>query len=537
MIIDSQRVYSALMKRVEQTKRDTISKYQVTDDSVQGIPHSPSLFSGNATLHRRTPSTIRCVQDTDDVFQVQTNRYDAFDNSSSESLVRHPQQISSRSGAPSESSETPGIENDEQDSPRRSHLGRRSESSITLSHRSSAFFASPTCHLFRTASPYRRALQESMKATAASEQKKPVESSYLTSLSALSLPLRRPGSAGSERDPRTAYAESVYSCQTEEGKLGSSQSKIPVSESFSQRPIHRNLGDVTIFVDKPAYKPNVAHKRDLSTASSVEWKTWLSANVAKLETPVPSPRMNTWEKNSFGLPSLGHVRENAEIESSGEAQSPGLYQSEAAKKFDGCYSGSSKKLLHKTSTRSFFTRDENDAPSKRGRSIFPASLRAFPSKSSLRSVPSLPLMKSQSNPNIPKDASRIPRMRSLNTISCLVSPRNEIILKRRSRTRLNGPGSSVRSSPGLTAAVERQFGQIATGSPAQRPGWLSHQPSTLRLVGSDGAEESPPTMGYAGSEPNVQAIGSKHMVDAFLSSRARRAYASEPGNGSSPAFI
>lgn len=208
-------------------------------------------------------------------------------------------------------------------------------------------------------------------------------------------------------------------------------------------------------------------------------------------------------------------------------------------RFDGIpYSKSSSNVLRKSSNRSMATRDENDAPGTYGRSAISMKLRAFPSISSLRSVPSLPLLKLQTSQETSPGGSKIPRMRSLNTISCLTSPRDEALLKRRSRTRIAGATSSIQSSPGLTAAVEHQFGLAATGSPAQRfTRGMEHPPPSSRLGRDTTTEDSVSDIMLTGSKPDAQAMGSKRMVDMFLHSRLRRTQGSESGVGSSPAFL
>lgn len=290
MTVDSQRVYSALMKRVEEAKqRDNLAGHEDRNTASHGLVAS---FEDTA-IQRRSASTIRRVQENDDVFQDRAVGTELRASSSCDSLIMHPRAPESTIGSmPYNEDPTEAGGNE------RTSLRKKTSSKIgglhgptPISHRSSAFFASPTCHMFRTTSPFRRALQENMKAAKGDDQKKMAESKYLSSLSALSLPMRQPSSIGSDLDPRVAYTESVYSSITEEGKSGHVKENTTVVERFSQPQRARNHGDVTIFIDKPSYNPSPTHKRDISTASSVEWKTWLSANVSKLETPISSPRV------------------------------------------------------------------------------------------------------------------------------------------------------------------------------------------------------------------------------------------------------
>lgn len=290
MTVDSQRVYLALMKRVEEAKqRDNLAGLEDRNATSQGLATS---FEDTA-IHRRSASTIRRVRENDDVFQDRAVATELRASSSCDSLIKHPRASESTMSSTPYNEDPNKVGGNESASLRKktsSKIGRI-HGPTPISHRSSAFFASPTCHMFRTTSPFRRALQENIKAAKGDDQKKMAESKYLSSLSALSLPMRQPSSIGSDLDPRVAYTESVYSSITEEGKSGHVKENTTVVERFSQPPRVRNHGDVTIFIDKPSYNPSPTHKRDISTASSVEWKTWLSANVSKLETPISSPRV------------------------------------------------------------------------------------------------------------------------------------------------------------------------------------------------------------------------------------------------------
>ena len=282
--VDSQRVYSALMKRVEEAKQ----REKIIDQETRSmISHGVEKPLEHADYPYRSVSTIRRVQEHDDVFQDRATLVEVRTSSSCESLVKHPQDPNTPLSTQSYKACTRASKKRQASS-----TSGEFQASVTISQRSSAFFASPTCHLFRTTSPFRRALQENMKAAKEEDQTKTLsEPKYLGSFSALSLPMRQGGSVGSDQDPRLTYTESIYSSATEEGKSSQVRDSTTVIERFPQPPKGRNHGDVTIFIDKPTYNPNTAHKRDISTASSVEWKTWLSANVSKLETPISSPQV------------------------------------------------------------------------------------------------------------------------------------------------------------------------------------------------------------------------------------------------------
>jgi hypothetical protein len=101
-------------------------------------------------------------------------------------------------------------------------------------------------------------------------------------------------------------------------------------------------------------------------------------------------------------------------------------------------------------------------------------------------------------------------------------------------------GSPVKSSPGLTAAVERQFGAAMNGSPLQRRNWREE----LAMSGSSPAQWSDDKCEGEGVDvvdfASVGAPGSLNgksqgMVDSFLKSRRRRAQ--ESPASSSPAMF
>ena len=286
-IVDSERVYSALMKR-EREKRKTRSS---TEEAylIQG----PQLSGSTTTedLHE-SPSTIRCVNPDDDVF---VDHHEAEENSQSRQSTIKGSQASSTGS-----------------------VVRRSHASLQpLSVRHSAFFGSPDSHLFRTASPYRRSLQEAMNAA---ETSWAAELNYMPSMSDLSLPVRCPSPQNSDYDAHD-YTSSVYSSRSslaarqELPNIATSQIITP-SPSQSSSP----YGNATIFVNQRTPQPNQGLDRVLSNASSVEWKSWLSSKMASLEETKQSSSdtlgPNTDKVDELGMPKgAHHVREGAETDS------------------------------------------------------------------------------------------------------------------------------------------------------------------------------------------------------------------------------
>jgi hypothetical protein len=170
-----------------------------------------------------------------------------------------------------------------------------------------------------------------------------------------------------------------------------------------------------------------------SSSSSVDWKTWLSANIAKLESSAPSPTRPS--EIEFALPTMptsfsgGHVRENAQTyeDYEGEVKTPEpptrkptLPTSPLATVEPNVVKLSAPQRPLKRATPPANRKlHENDDPS---------GVPPIPPKSALRAGP-LPLRRA--GPNIGYSAA-----------------------------------PSISSSPGLSAAVQKQFG------PASRHGGL-----------------------------------------------------------------
>ncbi|KFH45639.1 hypothetical protein ACRE_035630 [Hapsidospora chrysogenum ATCC 11550] len=282
--VDSQRIYSALMKRAREIReRDEEAQQRIHEMRAHGdIPPRTSSVDRVSGSYGWSPPTIRCVQPEDDVFQ---DGRAVTQSEASGSL--------SRQGSPNPWARTSEGEP--------SSLGKGGVSCHTngdrttlLTQRSSAFFGSPSNHLFRTASPFRRALQENMKA--AEEERKNREShgdgpEYPGSPSAISLPDRQPSPPGSGAEALGIYAESVYSSP---------------AKTDAPEPPAVELHGGTRF----------RSGTEVSTDSSVAWKARLSSHVAKLEDAAADVNYSLTAAPSSSAEKKGHVRETAEIVSS-----------------------------------------------------------------------------------------------------------------------------------------------------------------------------------------------------------------------------
>ncbi|RFU75099.1 hypothetical protein TARUN_7143 [Trichoderma arundinaceum] len=554
-VVNSQRVYSALMKRLHETRQcqgQPSGQDHMTSDSL----YINSLRSGS-TIRRRisqttyegSSHTIRHVRDEDDVFQDAANSSvtSCRSSASTKSVIRSQKPLDS----PEKNAEDevcfnagPG------QSVVKPHPALEAPKPL-LSSRNSAFFASPTCHLFRTTSPYRRALREAMEAAHPGNQPLTPDTQYLNSLSALSLPTRCPSTEGSDvGNERMAYAESVYSNASEDNGV---QSHGPPSPS--RRTVHASApmdhGDATIFLNSETQRHPLSsnHNRDVSSASSVEWKTWLSANVSKLEAPSAASRTNDSEEPSSTPQPSRHIREETEIESDGDNLPEDVLGVGLPLRLAASHNNnhpSAPTAMAKTNfqlANPWFSQtptvNENSPPvtGARSRSIYSKDTTPVGSKGNLRTIPSVTNVKTPASISVESQLG-VPRMRSHNTLTKPCPPmKEEVRLKRQSRTRLREINTSAQSSPGLTTAFERQFGVGKTGS----PGVLQSKELSCKVACVPPETEIDAGVDEMGRrEIDAQVMGSKRMVDLFLSSRRKRTASSQMGqssDSSSAAFI
>lgn len=600
--VDSARVYSALMKRLNECKQKGQREEQLRHGSVGGTGLKGNGKVGSSTtlggqeLDEATgqdPPTIRYVLQEDDVFrdspweqrlqtvvEAEAAQSGHDEAASSSDSTRHHRQRSasettigsykpcSRPVAVVEPGHSPS-------KPYKLHGDNTANPPRALSTRSSAFFGSPTCHLFRTTSPYRKALQEKVR----SESQAPAPDHLLSpSVSMLNLgliPTRRRPSLSKE-DPRLAYSESIYSDDLLSPRTippdfgGQTEPRVPprhpdhkVADSdHRQTPSMSNDTEAVANDHSPdatpvmntyqtrylpsgpqTYTPTMPQSRTVSNTSSVEWKTWLSANAAhtdaKLANTVTQNLTEVHYANSSMPKSLGHVRERAEIE---DPESPTLYRAMGTGKAKlqtplrvtshnprQASSASRVELDINDSKLSTPFRDENTIPKTDGRVA--RRLRGIynpppiPPRSSLRTTPSMPLIQPRlSHSNLPVKAvdRQASKVRSMDAIPKAqnfegpLQPKTRSPVKLVRRAGLQKGLQSSASSPGLT--IEKQFGPMLAshdcGSPRERRG------SVRRLLDSsdshDGERSDTTSLDW-----KAEAAGSHHLVENFLSSRRR----------------
>ncbi|KAI0172636.1 hypothetical protein GGR52DRAFT_591133 [Hypoxylon sp. FL1284] len=558
--IDSQRIYSALMKKLDDTnqhsQRNEIQRQKSLDDFMNtgAVPprgsSRPYVCSG-----AETPPTIRHVLPRS-----------ASDLPTAKSTERKPARAAARAEVDAEQSYFPPMSQYTQqsrvlpsDPGPASHEFERTEEGDdqvppvprieaptppprTLTTRSSAFFASPTRYLFRTESPYRRAIQESMKTESQQSQlKSPEFNPWMRSLT--SLDIRPPSTSESEMDKKMLYAESTYSSMTEDRAVTYPNKTHDLVESLPKAQSAH--GDATIFVDpQPVYRPTpppVPKHREISSASSVEWKTWLSANVSKLEDPPTHANTGIVEYVVPSSQSSGHVREEAQINDdddqppievyrptgSGRVLTPleqatrnssnvslpasngttlGVHyrQGNEEAEFPPVQTG---KVLCSTLSLAGVesAEEENVPPEPRKTGVFDSIRRRSSRKPSLHSL--------RGNPTSKKSAKNYPGIQS---------------------------GVTTISSPVLAVGTDKQSGHLGGGvdSRGKLGGVVSEKVENVSPKAGVEVNTSPCDTQRTGAlgpaiEFKPQTPGSKKMVDLFLSSRRRRI----SSGGDSPAFI
>ncbi|KLU92074.1 hypothetical protein MAPG_11021 [Magnaporthiopsis poae ATCC 64411] len=307
--MDSQRVYSALARRLAERQQlaqeaEALSQQMETSAGTIADTDSPAMGVPACTI-RRVPGSPETVPDDVEWTSALSSSGTTVlgkTQRNSEEHVFGAVSLPAKDAQESRAAQSPG-----RGQPR--------------SDRSSAFFGSPTYHLFRTASPYRRAIRESMKAA---ESTKPPTLTAVggqpwndTFVGSSAAGLKEDDSA--DADEQWAYSESSYSCTDEEYERGEGEDGSSMHGSSRNS---KTLGAAESAESACSALEAQERRRAISSEGSVDWKTWLSANVSKLEVQV-SPAWSEWhgyKNNPWGTPTSReapersrHRRESAQI--------------------------------------------------------------------------------------------------------------------------------------------------------------------------------------------------------------------------------
>lgn len=536
--VDSQRVFSALMKKMNETQQlagivEQQRKSSDGSDPFRTLSPSCSIDS-NDTGETVASTQARDPRQQTSISGKQVSDFDSHAKPTPECTEPSDNKIAQRA-ADGHRSLSPPI-----------HLtpkGEGPDAAKTITDRGSAFFGSPTSHLFRTTSPFRRSLQAAMRAER--EQAfydKPKEAPVETTASA----------SKSDTPARVAYSESNYSSDTLIHKTDIKQ-EYSVGQNLNEEDAG---GGSSMFENPSTYRPT--GERHVSTASSIGWKTWLSADVVKLE-PSPTRVSGQSPEVEYRIPTMprslghGHVREAAQTgsfeEDEGNAKPPVRMPTSSMTPL-GAIDSNVVKLspqqcsVMRTTTPPAAHLDKDQAPSALECTTF-ASLyedddvaRDFrkdakrPLGSPSENERSSRYHKLDTQPQTPIRGHAIRQSKSIAGLKSMSriretqtgSPQppasSTVRLMRKSTSRLGLNPASAASSPGFTGAFERQFGSIGHHLEGQLVEKENQVPR-----GDDAQKRSPSTKG--------QFRGSKAMVDLFLSSRRRHGASS----GDAAAFV
>jgi hypothetical protein len=438
---DNQRVYSALMKRLEETRQREQRIEQLRQRSVDNFRGLGLIPPRTSSVERTSNSpswyktrTIRQVApdyDDDDVFQDKKSSL-AEESQSSQGKINTLDRMARKVGPNRLAfSSTGSLE---------SHLGPRSKvpafksngasekcsmdnesrdnRGSAISSRTSAFFGSPVCHMFRTTSPYRRAVQKLMNEAESSTNNRTTEVNYLLSSSTLNLPLRRSRSSsrGSDKDHRVAYSESIYSSVINDNESLSSTDRHALVESFPTSP-KCNIGESTSFGASAGDLGQVP-QRIVSNTSSIEWKTLLSSKISSTEA-APTGNCRSQEASHISalsrvqtlkqIPEINDGKENMPFEGSRGKCLQAIPIKEESRNNSNEVERESSNCLTSSQTNA-----ENIQPPRYDSIVssleYPAPIASenipitresgpppIPVKSALRCVPSLPLLSERTN--------------------------------------------------------------------------------------------------------------------------------------------
>ncbi|KAI0101324.1 hypothetical protein GGR51DRAFT_574965 [Nemania sp. FL0031] len=537
--VDGQRIYSALMKRMDQSQQTQTSHLE-KQSGVEDMVHLGAVPRRKSSLRLRptgcdAAATIRYVMPESE--------------SDSESLKERGRFHTMNTNVPNPSfSAANNVKRQTHDRPESASMNMEQEGdndlcsvpstdtapplARTLSSRSSAFFASPTCHLFRTQSPFRKALHDRMH-TASNEPpiKSPDFNPWSHSLSNLpNLSLQRSSTYGSDADIRLQYTESIYSTNTEEGQTRR-HSVLSIVEDFP-RPTSTH-GDATIFVNTPGFNKRSSSvppkPRVTSSSSSVEWKMWLSSNVSKLEETTTQVDSKDFQYGLARTRSSGHVRESAQINDEGEDQVSDRPETPSRVR---------------RSMESYMNLDDGDdgdedqpTPFDAGDNSHPPSATPLPASVSVSSMASPATYPKLTAPNIARgglNANRekeLPKVPSLSLKGSWSNGHANITKKLMGRQPKPTNGMTPLTNRSPSSAGELQPGKTNGSANSRRKmyGISSAKPENVSPAAM--GDDDPYGIEGAGVlGPSQQNFGSKRMVDIFLSSRRRRMASEEEGS-------
>lgn len=514
-MVDSQRVYSALMKRMSKSQQhftELIGEQRKSSDNSDPFRTlSPPTSDGSSDS--RDPAAFTDAHPPKGCRQESSHSSSDVANSSYKLAGDDHQSLSPPMHLILKGAEIP---------------------SKPIADRSSAFFGSPTSHLFRTRSPWRRSLQENIqKGLAPSDD----TARSVATTSATETAVKRADSA------------SNYSQDTQIHKLEMRQD-FPVAEGT---PSLNTQEDAPMYADAPTYHPT--GERLISTASSVDWKTRLSYEVETMERSPPSPTRVSGGRPSeveYVVPTMprafghGHVREAAQIGSYEEDD----YNSSPAVRMPTNLTtplGSiepnvikltpqQRSVIRTTPPPATLLRENAVPTSTRPVSLGEDDVSSALSKNAMRprgspldsnGTSGEPKANPISQPQTPsqgahpvRQAKSLAHIQSFGRICAeeTGSPRSAgsptVRLMRKTAAKVEPNTASAASTPGFSAAFERQFGSL--------PRSLGTNAAAKENQSPHGKTKEAAVARDKGCDAKGHARGGKTMVELFLNSRRRQ---------------
>ncbi|OBT72688.1 hypothetical protein VF21_08555 [Pseudogymnoascus sp. 05NY08] len=562
--VDSARVYSALMRRLDENSPEAKLTKQKDDSRTSrspkhGVPGSGSLDSQQSSQGYK--STIIRVNNSSENLSASADRFQNMNQSNDvfytarsyndSGSVGHKRGNSNSSAPtvitrkPNYRAYPPPIMGDlpTKLSPQQAMATIELQGTVSRGPRetrSTFFGGTELTNIGGTPSPYRRAMAEADlnstmgKMGMSSADSSPfIPDSLRRAKSALSL-------AESESDKRDAdgiectYTESIYSRTT--------SGRTPPEDSTLQK-----LGSA-VLVERTTYCPSAPPHRVNASTGSTDWKAWMSAQVSKLERAKENvdaatsavhlaPHVVPTMPKIFG----GHVRETAQISGDDTAlvvpkatampnQPLGVLQEDTNVSPNPI-------LKSKVSSSSLLAPSATPTPSQR---LMHSSLRQAPSRSSMKSASTVLKERVVSNsaanvmgtstgnsPSSQRESSKtrqkMQRKQSTATLRSVQTQTSNKFVKKSGRRASNDNAQLPSPGVGLVQAVaEKKFASVG-GRVAGMENW-----SPAKVDGLEGDEGV--MVGGRGVELNGQVMGSRRMVDLFLSSRRKRVAGSEDSN-------
>ncbi|RDL41451.1 uncharacterized protein BP5553_01430 [Venustampulla echinocandica] len=428
----------------------------------------------------------------------------------------------------------------------------------------SAFFGGSQVTISRNTSPFRRAMAESEHNPAAVYGGAPGYSPGGNSLFQEPEQITDEAENIDNENSPCAYSASLYSRTTGGQTLGPANSNISllVDEQHTPDPLPHNMstGDVVI-IDRATYRPSMPNSYGnhvTVSAGSHEWKRWMSSEVAKLERSKENKPSNSYV--NYALPTMPkslhtkHTLESAQTD--GADDRIVVQQAIVVEQPLGVISHQNPNISNLSfprpilKNRSQVSLVENAEPTSGSISSTPIPVPPpppppIPIRSPLRSPKSKTPCRSANGYNPTSSISSMDGTRSLHNRH---GPRGTLRSVRSFETPVNVLKNYSRRFPpvpslgeSLNSAVEKQFSSLSTRSrtPARstsRENGKSNMTltgGTDDIYGTDGAGLMGPDVGEQ-SERAAQVMGSKRMVELFLSSRRKRITG---GSGDSGVFL